>query len=336
MERTRLLQMINAGWMTQAIATAVQLRLPERLSNGPLPADRLAQAAECDAPSLLRLLRALTSLELLSEEPEGEFALTELGRLLRSDVDGSVAAWATLSGSRLWTNWARLPDSVRTGRSARELARGESGFEHLDEDPDAARVFNRAMTDLTKPIARAAVAAIDFTGVRTVVDVGGGAGKLLATILAAHPGMRGVLFDMAHARSMATEVLASAGVADRCELATGSFFDAVPGGADAYLLKSILHDWDDERCATILARCREAMPAHARLFVLERMMPRRLSSAPADREFARSDLNMLVGPGGRERTEAAYRELLQAAGLHAVRIDALSDGFSALEAMPRR
>ena len=330
--RMRLLQMVNASWMTQAIAVAVQLRLPELLADGPVPAGQLARSIDCDLPSLLRLLRALTSLELMAEDPEGAFGLTELGRQLRPDVDGSLAAWATLCGTRLWTNWSRLLDSVRTGLSARQLADGVNGFEHLDDDPEAARLFNRAMVDLTRPIAKAAVAAVDFTGVRKVVDVGGGAGALLATILAAHPGMRGVLFDLAHARGMAAEVIAAAGVFDRCELATGSFFDEIPPGADAYLLKSVLHDWDDERCATILVNCRNAMPRNARLFVFERMMPRSLSSSAVDRQCARSDLNMLVGPGGRERTEAAYRAMLQAAGLKTVRVEPLTDGFGVMEA----
>jgi hypothetical protein len=330
--RMRLLQMVNASWMTQTIAVAVQLRLPELVSGGPVPAEQLGKSVDCDPASLLRLLRALTSLELLTEEPEGTFGLTELGHLLRQNVEGSLAAWAMLCGTSLWRNWGHLLDSVRTGQSARKLAHGADGFGRLDDDPEAARVFNRAMLDLTQPIARAAVATIDFTGVRKVVDVGGGAGALLATILAAHPEMSGVLFDLAHARSMAAEVLANAGVSERCEVATGSFFDGIPPGADAYLLKSILHDWDDERCATILVNCREAMSRHARLLVFERMMPHRFTSSPVDQQYARSDLNMLVGPGGRERTEAAYRGMLQAAGLNAAGVEPLTDGFSVLEA----
>ena len=332
--RARLLSMLNASWMTQAAAVAVQLRLPELLAGGPLPASKLAQAADCHEPSLLRLLRALTSLDLLAEQPGDSFALTELGTLLRADASGSLAAWAVLCGTSSWTAWSKLADSVRTGQSARKLMRGSDGFDHLENDPEAALVFNRAMVDLTQPIAAAVLGAVDFTDVRQIVDVGGGVGELLATIVAAYPRMRGVLFDLAHVSRTATDLLARAGVSDRCELVTGSFFDEVPHGADAYLLKSVLHDWDDERCATILRQCRLAMPAQARLLIIERMMPSRYSCSPTDQGIARSDLNMLVGPGGRERTESEYRAMLDAVGMKTIRVQGLTDSYSVLEAVP--
>ena len=332
--RTRLLAMLNAGWMTQAAAVAVQLRLPELLEGEPQTATDLAKASHCHLPSILRLLRALTSLDLVAVQTDGSFILTELGTLLRPGASGSLAAWALLSGTSSWTTWSRLVDSVRTGHSVRRLTQGIEGFEHLEEDRDAARVFNQAMVDLTAAIAVALVKVVDFTGVRRVVDVGGGAGKLLATVLAPHPQMSGTLFDLAHANPAAAELLAAAGVADRCQLINGSFFDAVPAEADVYLLKSVLHDWDDTHCASIVRNCRLAMPPHARLLVIERMMPARYSCSPTDQTIARSDLNMLVGPGGQERTEAEYRTMLEGAGLQTVSVHELVDSFSVLAAVP--
>ena len=333
--RARLLDMLNASWMTQAASVAVRLRLPELLSHGPLSAATLAEVAECHPPSLLRLLRALTSLELLSESPDETFALTESGTLLRSNVPGSLASWAVLCGTSSWAAWSRLIDSVRTGHSARRLTRGIEGFEHLQDDPEAAAVFNRAMVDLTQPVALAVVRAIDFSGVRTVVDVGGGAGQLLATIVSAHMSIRGVVLDLGHASAMAAELLRAAGVIDRCKLETGSFFDSIPAGADVYLLKSILHDWDDERCATILGNCRAAMARGARLLVIERLMPAYYSASSIDQNIARSDLNMLVGPGGRERGEAEYRKMLDGARFRTIAVQRVSDSYSVLEAAPQ-
>ena len=332
--RAHLLALVNASWMTQAAAVAVELRLPELLCEGPRSAETLAREAQCHGPSLSRLLHALTSLDLLTMRPDGDFALTATGTLLRSDVTGSLAAWTVFCGTRSWTTWGRLIDSVRTGQSVRKQTRGVDGFDHLQEDPEAALMFNRAMVDLTQPIAEAITQIVDFTGAERIVDVGGGVGELLITILSAHPSMRGVLFDLSHATRLAAERLEASGMAARCELATGSFFESVPNGADAYLLKSVLHDWDDVHSAQILRNCRLAMVANARLLVIERMAPEHYSSSPRDQGIARSDLNMLVGTGGRERPEAGYRAMLDAAGFRVTRLLALPDGYSLMEAVP--
>ena len=333
--RARLLALVNANWMTQAASVAVQLRLPDLLSAGPCSAEALARDTRCHLPSLSRLLRALTSLDIVAERPDGHFALTATGTLLRSDVAGSLAAWTVFCGTGSWTTWSQLIESVRSGESVRKQARGVDGFEHLEGDPEAALLFNRAMVDLTRPIASAVAQLVDFTGVDRIVDVGGGVGELLVTILAAHPGMYGVLFDLSHATQLAGERFAAAGVAERFEVATGSFFEAVPSGADAYLLKSVLHDWDDAHCAHILRNCRLAMAANSRLLIIERMAPEHYSSSPRDQGIARSDLNMLVGTGGRERTEAGYRAMLDPAGFRMTRLTALPDGgFSVMEAVP--
>ena len=330
--RTRLLAMINANWTTQAISVMTQLRLPEALSDGPQTTLALAQHASCEPLSLARLLSALTSLDIVSQLEDGRFALTVLGSLLRADAPGSLAAWAELCGTTSWATWGQLAVCVRSGVSVRKRARGADGFGHLEEDREAALLFNRAMAELTQAVASAVVRVVDFAGVKRIVDVGGGFGELLAAVLRAHPLMRGVLFDMAHATQAASVRLREAGVAERCEVVTGSFFEAVPAGADAYLLKSILHDWDDEHCSLILAQCARAMRPQARLLIVERMMPERFSVSAHEQAIARSDLNMLIGPGGCERTHEHYRSLLKVAGLRPTGLLALSGGFSVLDA----
>ncbi len=330
--RTPLLTLINASWTTQAIAAAVQLSLPESLRDGPQSLSALAQRTSCHAPSLLRLLRALASVGVVVPAEDGRFALTEMGRLLCVDARGSLAAWAEFCGTYAWTAWGQLAECVRSGQSVRRRAGHADGFQHLENDHETAALFNRAMVSLTRSVAATVVDAVDFSGIGRIADVGGGFGELLAAVLRAHPSMRGVLFDLAHATQAASAGLRDAGVADRCEVVTGSFFDAVPAGADAYLLKSILHDWDDEHCSLILAQCARAMRPHARLLIVERMMPEHFSVSARDQAIARSDLNMLIGPGGCERTLVQYRSLLKAAGLRPTGLLALSGGFSVLDA----
>jgi len=332
-QRSRLLALINANWTTQAISVATQLHLAELLCDGPRPLQELAEETSCHPPSLLRLLRALASLGAVVELDEGRFALTELGAMLHPDVPGSLAAWAQFCGTSSWKGWSQLLECVRTGESVRKQHRGADGFDHLQEDGDAALLFNRAMVSLTATVAAAVVRSIDFSGAKSVVDVGGGFGELLAAVLGAHPQLRGVLFDLSHSMVGARARLAEGGVADRCEVVTGSFFDSVPRGADIYLLKSVLHDWDDDRCAVILGNCRRVMGPRARLLVIERILSVRIAVSPHDQGIARSDLNMLIGTGGCERTQEQFREMLRLAGLRHVGFVELSDGYSALAAV---
>jgi hypothetical protein len=333
--RARLLSLINAHWTTQAVSVATQLRLPELLRDGPQTADVLAQATRCHRQSLLRLLRALTSIDLLREATNGLFALTLAGTLLRSDVPGSLAAWAVLCGTRSWATWGRLAESVRGGESVRKQTSGVDGFSHLENDPEGALLFNRAMVELTQPVAMAVAQTIDFSAMSVIVDVGGGYGELIAAILAESPSLRGILFDLAHATNAAGERLAAAGVEGRCTIVTGSFFKTIPGEANAYLLKSVLHDWDDDAAVEILRNCRRAMAPKAKVLVIERLAPEHFSSSPRDQDIARSDLNMLVATGGRERTERQYRAMFDAAELRMTRLLALSGPFSVLEAARR-
>lgn len=330
--RQRLRALIDANWTTQAIAATVRLQLPDLLLNGAKTAEALASQASCHLPSLLRLLRALTSISILWERPDGRFELTETGRLLGVDAPGSLAAWAELCGTSSWVAWGRLDECVRSGTSVRKQGSGAGGFDHLVKDDAAALLFNRAMVGLSRPVALSVAAEVDFTGVRCVVDVGGGFGELIAAVLSIHPRVKGVLFDMGHAIGRAHDRVAAAGVAERCELVAGDFFQAVPTGADAYVLKSILHDWNDEQCIAILVNCAKAMPADARLLIVERLMPERFEDSPYDRGIARGDLNMLIAQEGKERTLEQYRTLLQAAGLHLKKSLTLSCDFDVLTA----
>lgn len=325
-----LLELITGSWTTQALHVAARLRVADHLTE-PMRAADLAAALNAHPDSLERLLRALVSLDVCDEPEPGVFALAPLGRYLRSDAPDSVRSWALFWGGGLWPIWATLHNTIVSGKSARALVTPEGSFDALARQPEAARAFNDAMAESTRLIAPSAVAAIDWTGVERVVDVGGGRGELLAVVLAAHPAMRGVVFDLPHALAAAEARLREAGVADRSERVAGSFFESVPAGGDAYLLKSVLHDWSDERARVILDRCRAAMPPGARLLVVERVMPDRMAPTAEHRRHAASDLNMMVALSGRERRESELRALLGHAGFAVDRIVPVELSFSVIE-----
>jgi ubiquinone/menaquinone biosynthesis C-methylase UbiE len=313
--RGRLLRLIDAAWVPHAIRAACALRLPELITQSTGGLEALAVASATHAPSLRRLLRALASVDLCQEDEDGSFRLTAMGSLLREDAPESLRAWALLTGGPVAQRFAELEQSVCTGESFRVRHQGANDFSQMEADPAAAAVFNCAMTNLTRRVAHEVLSAFDFSAARRIVDVGGGSGELLAAVLTAYADARGVLFDLAHAIADAGAVLERAGVADRCQCVVGSFFATVPTDGDLYLLKSVLHNWDDERCAMILANCRRAMAPGARLLVIERIAPVRAGNSPLHRSVARSDLNMLLTLGGRERSEAEYRALCETAGL---------------------
>lgn len=331
---TDLLQMINASWMSQAIYVAARLGIPDLLAQGPMKSADLAKTTETHPRALYRLMRALATLGLCNELEDGRFELSPLGSHLRTDVQGSLRHWAINWGGYLWQTWGNLLHSVRTGETGRKLATGHSGFERFSQDPEAAAVFNKAMVEFTRQMTAGVVSAYDFSAITKIVDVGGGYGELLAAILQANPKMRGMLFDLPHAIEGAKKHLAEAGVAERCEIVAGSFFESVPGGADAYILKSIIHDWDDDRSIAILKNCRKATDRRGKVLLVERLMPARVQPSAADRAIAMSDLNMMVAPGGAERSEAEYRALFNAAGLNLARIVPTPAFFNVLEALP--
>lgn len=330
----RLLDMIGASWMSQAICVAAELNLPDLLAEQAQTAGQLAAATQCSQDALYRLLRGLASLGICIEQEDGAFALTAMGALLRNDASGGVRSWAIWWGRHLWPKWHDLQSCIKTGKSARELATGGKGYAHLEADAAAAQVFNRAMVEQTRYVSREVLREYDFSGARRVVDIGGGHGALLTALLNAYPAMHGVIVDRAHAIDGAKAAIATAGVAPRCEFTVGDFFESIPGGADIYLLKSILHNWNDERAAVILGNCRHAMSGEARLLVIERAMPARMQDTAREQAMARTDLNMLVGLGGRERTEAQYHALFAAAGLKLMRVITAGRELSIIEGAP--
>lgn len=330
-----LMELIYSGSLSQAAYVAAELGIADHLASGPKDAAELARATGSHAPSLHRLLRTLTSLELCIEREDGSFALGAMGSLLRTDTPDSLRSRFLYWGKYQWPIWANLLYSVKTGESARNLATGTDGFRHLERDAEAAEVFNRSRVELTRFVAAEVVRAYDFAGIRRIVDVGGGHGALVAAVLEAYPDMQGVLFDMQHAMEGARAHLANAGLAQRCECVAGSFFDSVPAGADAYMLKSVIHDWNDERSAVILRNCRRAIPKDGKLLLVERIMPARLEATPRHHAIAQADLTMLLGPGGRERTEAEFRTLLESTGFTATRFIATALEYSIVEGIPK-
>jgi hypothetical protein len=299
----------NGLRVSQALFVAAQLRVADHLSPRPLDRCELAVATGADAAALGRLMRALCALGIFAESPTGHFSLCPVGQFLRSEVPGSYRAGVLFhAGSVRWRCWSELLETVRTGASASERLLGKPLFEFYAADAEEAQIHDEAMRASSASHAEILLEAIDFAPPGVVVDIGGGTGELLAAILAAHRDQRGVLYDLPNVVDRAAPVLSE--VADRCAIERGSFFERVPGDADTYLLKHILHDWDDQRADAILRCCRRHMPVHARLIVIERTLPNRVESE-ADAEGFLTDLEMLVmTSGGRERTEAQFRSLL--------------------------
>lgn len=327
----QLLDLINASWVAQACYVTARLGIAELLAAGPRTAEDLAAATGTHAPALRRLLSALCSVDVCRQCDDGSFAMTRLGQLLRADVPCSMRAWTLQWGGEAWRVWANLLHSIRTGHSARALITGNEGFEHLERDPEAAQIFNQAMVDLTRLAALDIARAYDFADKR-VMDVGGGYGELLVQILSAYPSARGVLFDMPHAISKARDHLAGRNLEGRCEFVAGDFFASVPSGADIYLMKTVIHDWPDDKARDILRTCRRAMAADARLLIIERLMPERLEPSEDHRALARVDLHMLVALGAQERTQKEMLTLLAAAGFERVRRIETNSEFQILEA----
>ncbi|WP_214405415.1 methyltransferase [Pseudonocardia lacus] len=327
-----LLGIVTGSWMAQAARVAAELDLADLLADGPRTAADLATATGAHEPSLRRLLRALVTIGVCTELDGDRFAVTPTGRLLGSGAEGSVRSWTIYWGRYLWDEWAQLLHSVTTGRGGREVVTGAAHFEGLGDDPERAAVFNAAMADMTRLSSRSIVTGYDFSRFARVVDVGGGYGELIGAVLAAAPAATGVLFDLPHALADARAHLDKAGVGDRCEVVAGSFFERVPAGADAYVLKNVLHDWDDADSGRILATCRAAMAPGSRLLVVERLMPERMEPVESHRSFARSDLTMMVAHAAQERTLADFDRLLRAAGLRVDAVTELPTGLHIVEA----
>jgi hypothetical protein len=324
-----LRRLLNGYQISQAVHVAAVLGIPELLADGARTPDELAPAAGADTDALRRLLRALAAVGILHEDEEDRFSLTQLGDCLRRDAPDSLAAWAIFVGHpHHWTTWGHLLEGIRSGANVFKSLHGVDVWQYRAEHAEEREIFDAAMVGLTRRTNRSILEAFDFSPFRTLVDVGGGLGTFVAGVLAAYPSLQGILFDRPHVLAEADDLLRDAGVADRCRVVTGSFFDSVPEGGDAYVLKSVLHDWGDDDSTTILRACRRAIGPDGRLLVVERIAGR--PNEGAETKF--SDLNMLVMPGGRERTLEEFAVLFEAAGFRLEGETPTASGFSVVEA----
>jgi len=309
-------QMVTGCLVSQLTYVAAKLGIADRLADGPKTAAQLATAVDAHPQSLYRVLRALAALGVFVEDADGRFALTPLAGPLRREAPDSLHAFALMWGETFWSACGSLLHCVRTGQTAFDHLHGMGAFEYMRQHPQAAEIFDQAMSNLTRVQAAAVVGAYDFSGVQTLVDVGGGKGTLLAAVLRAHPGMRGVLYERAEVLPAARKALEGEGMLGRCELKRGDFFASVPEGGDAYTLKDVVHDWDDERASAILANCARAMGPRTKLLLIERALPPRNVLGPGKMV----DVVMLAMTGGRERSEPEYADLLSRAGLRLARV----------------
>jgi hypothetical protein len=326
--RDELRSMITGFRLSAALSVAADLGLSDQLADGPRTVADLAEAVSADADTLNRLLRALATVGVYAEQPDGSYANTELGEGLRSDVPSSMRPLArTLTDPALWAAYGHLGHSVRTGENAFQAVNGVDVWTHRLAKPEHNEIFNDNMTALTSLVVDAVASAYDFSGLSTLVDVGGGQGSLLEAILDRNPELHGIVFDQAGVVAQAPTPGASESVASRWSTASGSFFDEVPR-ADAHILKSILHDWEDDECIEILRTCRKSLNDDGVVLVVETVIGRLGHEVDA----AFSDINMLVMPGGRERSEEEFAALFEAAGLHLTNVVHTKSRMAVLEA----
>lgn len=326
-------ELLLGHMLPQAVAVAAELRVADALANGPLSGDELARRVGANPAALARLLRALIGRGVFRELRDGRYALTPMADVLRSDAPVSVAGICRFYGSREYREfWSEMVDAVRTGQSAVQSLKGTDGFTYLAENPELASLFNDAMTAISDVTTAPVVAAYDFGRFPVIVDVGGGHGRLLASILAATPSARGMLYDLPDVVTGASAVLDEAGVSDRVRVEGGSFFDSVPTGGDVYVLKQVIHDWGDEAAQAILRNVAAAAQDQATLVLVEMVIPQH------HREFTGNwaDMDMLILSEGHERTEAQYRELLRRSGFHLTRTIQTVSPFCLVEASPIR
>src|ERR1700722_9959615 len=326
--RAELADLLYGFARTQALYVCVRLGLPDLVGDEPAEADELAARVSAHPPSLCRLLRVLASLGVFAEVAPGRVAGTPLSAGLREDAPLSLRYLVLMNGSELYRAWGDALYSVRTGAPAFEHVYGMPHFTYLAANPEAAGIFNRAMA--ADAAARAApLLARDWHATRAVADIGGGDGSLLARLLTANSQLHGVVFDLPHAADGARSVIGRAGLADRCEFTAGDFFTDPLPRADTYILAKVLHDWDDARATAILRNCRRSLPDQGRLLVLEAIIP----GGPEPSPVKVLDLQMLVIPGGHERTEADWRTVLGDGGFKLRRIVA-GGGTNLIEALP--
>jgi hypothetical protein len=326
----QLVQMCLGHWVSRIIYVAVELGLADHLAAGPQNAQTLAGLTGTHAPSLHRFMRTLANFGIVTEDASQRFALTPLGAAMKTGAPGSARATIlTLGGGAFSGSWDNLLYSLQTGKPGFDKAYGAPIFDWLATHPKEASLFSETMIGFHGAEPAAVAAAYDFTKLGTVIDVGGGTGNLLTTILAAQKGPRGILFDLPHVVPEANKLIQERGLTDRVTIQSGSFFDSVPKGGDAYLLSHIIHDWSEPQCITILNHCRNAMKPGGRILIIEMVLPD--GDAPHPGKLL--DIMMLVGPGGQERTVTEYHALLGKVGLRLARVVPTASAVSIVEAV---
>ncbi|MGB5131719.1 MAG: methyltransferase [Steroidobacteraceae bacterium] len=324
--------LLTEGVTIQAALTlATNLGIADLLAEGPQTIATLARETSTHPPSLYRVLRLLSSVGVFSEIDGDSFAQTAISELLRTGGPASLRSWVRMTGLPLWPEtFTEALHSVRTGEPALKQVVGAEFFAYLAAHPHEGDVFNAAMGDFGHGVANAITKAYDFSDVRTLIDVGGGHGTLLSTILLSNAHLKGVLFDLPHVAAGARELIASAGLADRCEVRSGDFFAEVPAGGDAYILSWIIHDWNHDRAAAILKKCRQGMTKTGRILLIEAVIP------PGNEPHAGKimDFVMLVALGGQERTIDQYKELLREGGFRLSAVVPTASPMSVIEGRP--
>lgn len=316
----QLFDLIQSHRVTAVIYVATKLGLAELLRNGPQSLTQLAEKTGADRPSLKRLLRALLTIGLCTYSDETGYSLTEIGAALDGTADHSFKGWAIFEGEMLSKAWGGMLESIMTGKTAAELLGLSSSFELMSRYPENVGIFNGAMADLTRVVIQDVLAAYDFSQVSHLLDVGGGSGELIGAVTKKYKHIRGTVFDLPRCAATANEHLKRVGVSDRAEFVAGNFFEKVPAGADSIVLKSVIHDWTDERSGVILQNCRRALTDSGELILIERVMSEAPGVNDEDISHAMSDLNMMRGPGGCERTMKEYRDLLAKSNFHIMSI----------------
>lgn len=327
--QAKLIEMARGHQISSMVRVAAQLKLADYLSEGPRTAEELAQSTATHAPSLYRFMRTAASLGLFTEDAERRFSLTPLAEPLRSGVPGSIRTTVlALTGDLFYRPFHNLLYSVQTGKTAFEKEFGVPIFDWLGSHPEEASMFSDLMIGFHGPETAAVAAAYDFSGLKTIADIGGATGHLLATILESYSGPDGILFDLPHNAGGAAALIQARGMAGRIRFESGSFFERIPSGADAYLMSHIIHDWNEDQCLTILGNCRAAMGPDGRLLIIEMVIP--CGNAPHPGKS--TDIVMLAVPGGQERTEQEYGALLAKAGFRLERVVPTESAASVVEA----
>ena len=328
---TELMRLINGYQVSQALHVAATLGIADELKDGPKPCEALAQACGAHPASLYRLMRALAAVGVFHESGHREFSLTPLGACLTGDAQGSRRSYARWIGTTgQWRSWGNLLHCIQTGESATRFTHGMDAWTYRREHADEQDIFNSAMTSTSGADASAVLDAFDFSRFACVVDVGCGQGLLLTKILLVCPDSRGILFDQPQVVASAVQMLASASLAQRCQVVGGSFFEAIPKDGDIYLLKAILHDWDDGKSVDILRTCRRAMAPAATLAIIERVVGQ--PNEVPEGKF--SDLNMMVQYGALERTREEFNDLLRRGGFEMTEVISTRSPVSIIVARP--